>query len=146
MLHPHPNQRRLLEATPRPTLTSQTPGPDPACATQGSEWAPCLPEQTRSSWVGPEVTRDPEEDRGLFLFGCSLRESLPRGLPGDLPRSPIRSNIIDSPINGPIQGRQGPKGFYNATASPSLSQSHLPSTPGCHPGFLPTSGSHSLPA
>ena len=60
--------------------------------------------------VGAEVTRDTEEDGGLFLSGCSVKESLPRGLPRDLPKRPICSSVIDSPTNSPIQGRQGPKG------------------------------------
>ena len=34
-------------------------------------------------------------------------------------QSPICSSVMDSPVNSPIQGRQGPKGSYNAAASRS---------------------------
>lgn len=145
---PHPSQRSLPES---PRLLP--PAPDVAwpgsrarlclCHPRALNGLPVCQSKQDPPWVGPEVRRDAEEDRGLFLSGCSIRESLPRALPRalprDLPRSPVCSNIMDSPLNSPIQGRQGPKGFYNATASLCPSQRHLLSTPACHPDFLPAS-------
>lgn len=51
---PNSSQRRLLEATPTPLTRRgvQAPRIDSTVPPQDSEWAPCLPEQTRSLWWG----------------------------------------------------------------------------------------------
>ena len=147
-----PEYSQLPAPTP-PQEPSGTPlpRPEPDAAWPGSRaglgLCPCAAglnglrdRQSNRAPVGGAGRRRARTAVSLWMFH---RESLPRALPRDVPRSPSCSNITDSPLNSPIQGRQGPKGFYNATASLWPSHSHLSST--APPRFPPCLGTPTLP-
>lgn len=140
---PHPATGAFWNAPPAPRARRGLAGlpgwPRPVPLRRGAERAPRPPEQPSPGGRG-RTSEGPDGAVSLWMFH---RESLPRALPRDVPRSPSCSNITDSPLNSPIQGRQGPKGFYNATASLWPSHSHLSST--APPRFPPCLGTPTLP-